>query len=111
MRLKPNLPPDGSVWPARRESLWTHEAQQDRAAVWDYIAADSPRAATRMDGLFSDAVTRLAAHPMFGRQGKILGTRELIPHENYRLVYEIDDESVWVLALVVSQPDLIGTSA
>jgi toxin ParE1/3/4 len=80
--------------------IWTPEAQQDRADVWDYIAADSPRSATRMDGLFSDAATRLAAHPMLGRQGKILGTRELIPHESYRLVYEIDDESVWVLALV-----------
>ena len=80
--------------------IWTPEAQQDRADVWDYIAVDSPRAAARMDGLFSDVATRLAVHPMLGRQGKILGTRELILHENYRLVYEIDDESVWVLALV-----------
>jgi plasmid stabilization system protein ParE len=37
---------------------------------------------------------------MLGRQGKIPGTRELIPHESYRLVYEIAGESVWVLALV-----------
>ena len=80
--------------------FWTPEAQQDRADVWDYIAADSPRAAARMDSLFSDAATRLAAHPMLGRPGKILGTRELIPHESYRLVYEFDDESIWVLALV-----------
>ena len=26
--------------------------------------------------------------------------RELIPHESYRLVYEIERETVWVLALV-----------
>ncbi|WP_156500135.1 type II toxin-antitoxin system RelE/ParE family toxin [Ectothiorhodospira sp. BSL-9] len=26
--------------------------------------------------------------------------RALIPYESYRLVYEIDDETVWVLALV-----------
>ena len=25
--------------------VWTPEAQQDRADVWDYIAADNPRAA------------------------------------------------------------------
>lgn len=37
---------------------------------------------------------------MLGRPGKIPGTRELIPHENYRLVYEVQDDTVWVLALI-----------
>ena len=80
--------------------FWTPEAQQDRADLWDYIAADNLRAAIRMDALFSEAATKLAAHPMLGRPGKIPGTRELIPHESYRLVYEINDETAWILALV-----------
>lgn len=80
--------------------VWTPEAQQDRADVWDYIAADNPRAAARMDQLFSDAAARLATHPKLGRAGRVTGTRELIPHESYRLVYEIEGETVWVLALV-----------
>ena len=70
--------------------LWTPEAEQDRADIWDYIAADNPSAAVRMDELFSDAAARLATHPKMGGTGKISGTRELIPHESYRLVYEID---------------------
>ncbi len=53
-----------------------------------------------MDALFSDAAARLAEHPKLGRTGKIPGTRELIPHDSYRLVYEIDGETVWLLALV-----------
>jgi plasmid stabilization system protein ParE len=53
-----------------------------------------------MDEIFSDAAERLTAHPMLGRLGKIAGTRELIPHENYRMVYEIDGETAWILALV-----------
>jgi addiction module RelE/StbE family toxin len=80
--------------------IWTPEAQQDRADIWDYIAAENPRAAARMDKLFSDAAARLATHPRLGRPGNIRGTRELIPHESYRLVYEIEGETVWVLALV-----------
>ena len=80
--------------------IWTAEAEQDRADVWDYIAADNPRAASRMDDLFSDSAARLADHPMLGHPGKVPGTRELIPHESYRLVYEIDDHAVWILALV-----------
>jgi toxin ParE1/3/4 len=80
--------------------LWTAEAQQDRADIWDFIAADRPHAAARMDQLFSDAAASLGYFPMRGRTGKILGTRELIPHESFRLVYEIDGETVWVLAIV-----------
>ena len=80
--------------------IWTPEAQQDRADIWDYIATDSPRAAARIDALFSDAAVGLAEHPKLGRPGTISGTHELIPHESYRLVYEIEQETVWILALV-----------
>ena len=80
--------------------VWTPEAQQDRADIWDYIAADNLNAAVRMDRLFSDAAARLADFPMLGRAGKVPGSRELIPHESYRLVYQIELETVWVLALL-----------
>lgn len=80
--------------------IWTPEAEQDRANIWDYIATNNPGAAVRMDERFRDAAVRLAAHPDMSMAGKIPGTRELIPHENYRLVYEIDGETMlWVLAL------------
>lgn len=82
--------------------VWTPEAEQDRVDIWDYIADDNPGTAVRMDELFSDAAAKLAEHPKMGKTGKIPGTRELIPHESYRLVYEIDGDTVWVLALPVS---------
>nr|WP_315192422.1 type II toxin-antitoxin system RelE/ParE family toxin [uncultured Albidiferax sp.] len=80
--------------------VWTPEALQDRSDIWDYIGADNPRAAARMDALFSDAAARLGDHPKLGKPGKIQGTRELVVHESYRLVYEINGETVWVLTLV-----------
>jgi len=80
--------------------IWAPEARQDRFDVWDYIAADSTDAAVRMDKLFSDAVAKLADFPELGQPGKVAGTRELIPHESYRLVYEIEQETVWILALM-----------
>lgn len=80
--------------------VWTPQAQQDRADVWDHIAADNPAAAAGIDELFSHAASRLTRHPMLGRPGRISGTRELIPHESYRLVYEIDGNTVWILTLV-----------
>jgi addiction module RelE/StbE family toxin len=79
---------------------WTASARQDRIEIREYIAVGNRRAAARMDALFSKAATRLSDHPYLGTPGKIPDTRELIPHESYRLVYEIDGQTVWVLALV-----------
>jgi len=80
--------------------IWTPEAEQDRSDIQDRIAADNRSAASRMDRRFGETAAKLADFPMLGRAGKITGTRELIPHENYRLVYEIEGDTMWVLALV-----------
>ena len=80
--------------------IWTPQAVRDRSDIWDYIAADNPIAAADLDDTFSTAVSRLAEHPALGRPGQIEDTRELIVHANYRLVYEITPEVVWILALV-----------
>ncbi len=55
--------------------VWTPEAEQDRSAIWEYIAARNPDAAARMDQLFSDAVAQLGDFPLLGRAGEIVGTR------------------------------------
>ena len=69
--------------------VWTPEAERDRADILDYIAVDNPQAAVRMDELFSEAVDRLGDFPMLGHVGRVPGTRELIPHESYRLVLRV----------------------
>lgn len=66
--------------------FWAHSAARDRADILDTISEDNPLAALRMDELFSQAATRLAKHPFMGRTGRIPGTRELVPHQSYRLV-------------------------
>jgi toxin ParE1/3/4 len=80
--------------------VWTPEAEQDRVDIWNYVSEDKPGAAARLDSLFSDAAGSLATLPTLGKPGKIPGTRELLPHQHYRLVYEIERETVWILALV-----------
>ncbi len=81
---------------------WTTAAELDRMDVMDYIAEDSVRAALEMDELFGASAARLADFPMLGKPGLVAGTRELVAHENYRLVYEIDqaDKTVWILTLI-----------
>ena len=80
--------------------IWTPQAEQDRDDIWEYIASENPIAAVRIDELFSEATATLLAHPKIGKLGLIQGTRELVPHESYRLVYELDGDVIWVLTLV-----------
>jgi len=81
---------------------WTSQAEQDRADILTYIGGDNVRAAIAMDELFGSAAARLTHFPMLGKPGQIAGTRELIAHENYRLIYEVieADDTVWVLTLI-----------
>ncbi len=81
---------------------WTSQAEQDRADILTYIAGDNVRTAIAMDELFGSAAARLVNFPMLGKHGQIAGTRELIAHEDYRLIYEVveADDTVWVLTLI-----------
>ena len=79
---------------------WMKAAEQDRGDIFDYIATDNPWAASRMNQLFDEAADKLAEFPKMGKVGKIPGTREWLPHESYRIVYEIDEDTVWIMAVV-----------
>ena len=72
---------------------WSVAATQDRREIVDFIALDNVLAAIHMDELFDCAALRLAEHPKLGRAGQIPGTRELIPHESFRMVYDIHHET------------------
>ena len=80
--------------------FWTPDALDDRRAIYDYIEADNPGAALTMDGLFSERVRHLIEHPGLGRVGRITGTRELMVHKNYILVYDKTAELVRVLRVL-----------
>jgi addiction module RelE/StbE family toxin len=80
--------------------FWTPEAIADRAGIYDYIEADKPAAALALDELFSEKGWLLINHPGLGRQGRVTGTRELVVHPNYLLVYDVVDERVRILRVL-----------
>jgi toxin ParE1/3/4 len=79
---------------------WSPLAIRNLADISAYIALDSPAAAVRMDDLISNAAARLSNFPNLGRKGSVAGTRELIPHPSYRIVYQVVGETVWILSVV-----------
>ncbi len=80
--------------------LWTPEAIQDRDEIYDYIEADNPVAALVLDELFEEKAGWLVDHPGLGRPGRGVGTRELVVHKNYILVYDATADLVRVLRVL-----------
>ncbi|MFI8644178.1 type II toxin-antitoxin system RelE/ParE family toxin [Pseudomonas iridis] len=80
--------------------IWTKNAVQDREDIWDYLHAENPKAALEMDRRFTEAASRISQNPKIGPPGIISGTREIIPHSSYRLVYQLDPDVIWIMALV-----------
>ena len=79
---------------------WALETIADRDAIFDYIETDNPAAALALDELFSEKAERLADHPKLGRPGRVDGTRELVVHENYILVYDMAGDLVRILRVL-----------
>ncbi len=83
-----------------RALYWTPEAIQDRDIIYDHIEADNPVAALALDELLAEKAARLVDHPSQGRIGRVAGTRELVAHQNYILVYQVTTDAVAILRVL-----------
>ena len=80
--------------------VWTRPAREDRKAIRECIAVDNPSAALDLDELLSEKTAHLLDHPGLGRPGRLQGTRELVAHRNYILIYDVAGDLVRVLRVL-----------
>jgi addiction module RelE/StbE family toxin len=80
--------------------LWTRPARADRREIFEFIAADNLRAARKMDLVFTEKAEILTRFPELGRPGRVPGTRELLAHRHYFLIYRIHGDAVQILRLL-----------
>ena len=79
---------------------WTRLAAADRREIREYITRDNPAAALNLDKMFGHKAATLLDQPGMGRPGRIAGTRELVAHPNYILVYDVADDQVRILRVL-----------
>jgi len=77
---------------------WSQPALEDLRAIHDFIARDSPSAAGTVMQRLLDDTERLALFPASGRKLQI-GYREIIVGR-HRVIYRVDGETVWIVAVV-----------
>lgn len=80
--------------------VWTALASIDRKEIRKYIAQNNPAAALALDELISEKASRLVEYPGLGRPGRVAGTRELVFHQSYILIYDTAGDLLRVLRVL-----------
>jgi toxin ParE1/3/4 len=79
---------------------WSKGALRDLEDITTYIAIDNEAAAEQLREHIEQSVLPAAEHPYLFRAGRRNGTREIVPHPNYIVVYRILTDRIRVIAVI-----------
>ena len=83
--------------------LWRNKARQSLASINTYITERNPEAAQDIKNLIELSASQLSEHPYLYRQGRSLGTRELVVHPNYIVVYRVTVVAIEIVNILHSR--------
>lgn len=82
------------------EVIWRPWAQESLSHLIAFIADDNPSAARRLRLRILESVEPARSYPELGRLGRAPGTREIIAHPNYLVIYHVLPGAIEVLDVV-----------
>lgn len=80
--------------------VWSDEAEADLLGIIDFIGERDPWAAERLGEAIRDSTWPLPEHPYLFRPGRVPGTREIVAHPNYIVVYRVELACIEVLRVL-----------
>lgn len=70
---------------------WRPKARAELWDILDYIDERNSQAADELNADIEAATAALPQHPYLYRLGRVPGTREIVVHPNYLVVYRVTD--------------------
>ncbi|MEG3133673.1 type II toxin-antitoxin system RelE/ParE family toxin [Rouxiella sp. T17] len=80
--------------------IWSQPARSDLVNIIKYISDENPFAARHIRNLIEEAILPTAEHPYIFRAGRVPGTREIVAHPNYILIYGVSADRITVLSVL-----------
>ena len=80
--------------------VWRPIAEADLDAIIDFITRDNPLAAIELGDTIMRRVVELAGQPRLYRTGRVRGTREMVVHPNYVVVYRIKRGTIEIVRIL-----------
>lgn len=79
---------------------WFEGARNDLARIIAYISEDNPSAARNLRDRIEQSVLPATDHPYMFRGGRVPGTREIVAHPNYIVIYRVSESEIQVVQVV-----------
>ncbi len=80
--------------------IWSTRSSADLKVIVAYISKSNPTAAeTLIDRILYIVNQNLSANPELGRQGRVSGTRELVVHTSYIVIYTVDVNAIYITSV------------
>lgn len=79
---------------------WLPKAGDQLATIIEYIAERNDSAALQLQEDIERAASQLPQHPYLYRLGRVAGTREIVVHPNYLVVYRIRPAVIEIVAVL-----------
>ena len=90
--------------------LWAQRALSHLEAELDYYAKINPLLAKELTNIITKNISSIAAMPGSGREGKKMGTRELVINKYpYILAYRVRSDVLEILAIIHQNRKNIGS--
>lgn len=82
---------------------WADEATTDLVEILDYIEQRNATAAQNLHAAIVQSAENLPLMPYLFRPGRVPGTRELVVHPNYIVVYQVGSDMIDILRILHSR--------
>lgn len=76
---------------------WRPLAEEDLLSILENIGEDDSDAALALVQMIREKVEGLRVRPRLYRAGRVSGTREMVVHHNYVVLYSIETDAVEIL--------------
>lgn len=77
--------------------VWKKQARNDLLNIVVHISEDNPDAAENLADDIEAKAEKLRKFPEMFKSGRKRGTRELVAHENYIVVYRVQPKQIEIL--------------
>lgn len=82
---------------------WSEEATTDLVEIIDYIEQHNALAAQSLHAAIVQSAENLPLMPYLFRPGRVAGTREIVVHPNYIVVYLVGSDMINILRILHSR--------
>lgn len=80
--------------------LWLPSASEDLNEIIGFIADRNLTAAIDLQEVIEQATSQIPQHPYIYRAGRVAGTREMVVHPNYLVIYRVGATAIEILGVL-----------